>query len=609
MSIINLVENTEKSEFYPTPDELCDRMLAGIDWKMVRTVLEPSAGKGNILKALARAWRGTHYEGQSVDYIEIDANLREVLKYQFSDTHKDELRDLQRGVTPVKFEKRYDGRYTYYDHEKREYKTITDAETLDKLNAYEYQLHGFFDENTLHLVHDDFLTFEPFNQYDLIVMNPPFSNGDMHLLKALEIQKRGGSIVCLLNAETIRNPYTESRKRLVKLLDEYDAQIEYIENAFSSAERKTGVEVALIRVCIPDNCGNEESIYERLVKSEHYEEPDFSECTEIEMTDYIEAIVNRYKVEVKAGIELIYTYKRMLPYLCSGFGTDDFYDKQPIIGLNCGRHDSKEMTVNRYVRLVRLKYWKSLLTNEKFIGKLTSELQSEYRNRVTSYAEYDFSKFNIQQLVVEMHSRVKSGIEDAIGKMYDKLTQEHTYYPECSNNRHYYNGWTTNKAWKIGKKVIIPSASIFSSWDKQPRTYEAYCILADIERILNYFDGNMTADIDLNSILERSFRNGITANIQTKFFKVTFYKKGTVHLTFTCPELIDRFNIYAAQQRKWLPPSYGKKTYEQMSSEEQAVVDEFQGKEAYAKVLNRSDYYLTSPTEQTAQNNLLMLAG
>lgn len=67
----------------------------------------------------------------------------------------------------------------------------------------------------------------------------------------------------------------------------------------------------------------------------------------------------------------------------------------------------------------------------------------------------------------------------------------------------------------------------------------------------------------------------ITKNIPCKFFDVTFYKKGTVHIVFKCPELIDRFNIYAAQQRGWLPPCYGKKKYKDMDEEEKAVIDSF----------------------------------
>lgn len=36
------------TEFYPTPSELIDKMLAKVSFENVRSVLEPSAGKGDI---------------------------------------------------------------------------------------------------------------------------------------------------------------------------------------------------------------------------------------------------------------------------------------------------------------------------------------------------------------------------------------------------------------------------------------------------------------------------------------------------------------------------------------------------------------------------------
>lgn len=105
--------------------------------------------------------------------------------------------------------------------------------------------------NEIRVVHDNFLTMHTSKHYDLIVMNPPFNEGDKHLLKALEMQQNGGQVVCLLNAETIRNPYSNTRKDLVRKLKEYDASIEYVQNAFRDAERKTDVEVAIVKVKIP----------------------------------------------------------------------------------------------------------------------------------------------------------------------------------------------------------------------------------------------------------------------------------------------------------------------------------------------------------------------
>ena len=35
-------------DYYPTPESLLEKITAGIDWIIVTSVLEPSAGKGNI---------------------------------------------------------------------------------------------------------------------------------------------------------------------------------------------------------------------------------------------------------------------------------------------------------------------------------------------------------------------------------------------------------------------------------------------------------------------------------------------------------------------------------------------------------------------------------
>ena len=76
------------------------------------------------------------------------------------------------------------------------------------------------------------------------------------------------------------------------------------------------------------------------------------------------------------------------------------------------------------------------------------------------------------------------------------------------------------------------------------------------------------------------------------YFTITIYKKGTCHIEFTNEELLKKINIFGSQQKGWLPPCYGKKKYEDMTTEEQAVIDDFQGKEEYDKVYANPDYYL-----------------
>ena len=122
-----------------------------------------------------------------------------------------------------------------------------------------------------------------------------------------------------------------------------------------------------------------------------------------------------------------------------------------------------------------------------------------------------------------------------------------------------------------------------------------------MKRILNFLDGHMSAEVDSWNMLDYYFKVGDTKNIPMKYFKATFYKKGTVHLVFTCPELIERFNIYVAQNKTWLPPNYGKVKYTDMTAEEKTVVDNFQGEAAYNEVMKKASYYLAPVTDNQMQ--------
>lgn len=560
-NVLDLVENAQTSEFYPTPPELVQKMLEGIDFDCIGTILEPSAGKGDILKEIAIEENDGYYRHFDVDCIEIDPNLRQILKYNFSEERRIELGD----------------------------------------NRYRPELKTFF-ENGIHIVHDDFLTYQSYKRYDLIILNPPFSEGDKHLYKALQMQERyGGAIVCLLNAQTVKNPHTRLQLEVAQMLKKYNAQIEYIENAFATAERKTGVEAALVKVNI-ERKYEESDIYNKMKAAERVDEFTQQDCTELEIGDFIKAMVSMYNVEVRSGLELIRQYKALSPHILTSFDADRAYN-DPILKLSLGDHELK--SENSYLQKVRSKYWKALLSNKKFIGKLTSSLQERYRSEVERLENYEFSEFNILTLATEMNTFIKSGIEEEALKMFRKLTIEHTC-GEFSKNVHYFNGWTTNKACKIEKKVILPCYGVFSSWCYSTNHLDAGAArsyLEDIERVLNYFDGAMSREVSSWDIITQSFKFGITKNIQLKYFTVTFYKKGTVHIVFNCPELIKRFNIYAAQNKNELPPSYGKKSYSEMTPSEKAVIDDFQGKEDYAKVLERADYYLAPITK----SNTLMI--
>lgn len=585
-------------QFYPTPPSIAEKMLAGLDFTYIRSVLEPSAGKGDLIQALMRKYLVSRYShgdrDLDIDACEIDPYLRQILKYNFS---QEKLNEIQEQRDPFR---------------RLSYSQLTQAQRVES-NRLENEA-DMIRKAGLHIVHDDFLTYRTYKRYQLILMNPPFADGDKHLLKAIEMQRGGGMVICLLNAETIRNPYTTTRQVLKKRLDELGATVEFIENAFSrDAERHASVDVAIIKVTVPVPMEAEEStIWERMKRAQEAEVVHDAEIHDLVAGDYIERAIQYYNTEVAATMELVKEYMALVPYMGRTLNPKESFDKMPILTLTVGDDNYiRGFDLNKYLRTVRLKYWSALLSNKEFTGKLTSELQKTYRENVDRMANYEFSAFNIKQIAVEMNASITKGVKEAIIDLFEKMTAEHSWYPECSQNIHYFTGWATNKAHKVGKKVILPTYVFEYSYRTSGREFcknTAYAVISDLEKVFDYLGGKRPEGYDLSARLAWA-EQGSLRNIELAYFKVDFFKKGTIHIKFL-PEampLVDRLNIYAAKNRNWLPPSYGRAAYKNMSKEEKAVVDSFHGDgsegsgaQMYTQVMSQSAFYLADPATQSA---------
>ena len=520
-------------EFYPTPPKLIDKMLDGIEFKNIYTVLEPEAGAGGICDAINKK-----------------------LKYARN----------------------------AYSNDKDEYRGDIDCIEIDN------DLRGILKNKNYRVVHDDFLTYRSMKKYDLIIMNPPFSEGDRHLTKAIEIQEtHGGAVVCILNAETLKNPRTNLRKTLIRRLDELGAGIEYSDGEFENAERKTSVEIAMIKIAVPEKTGS--LILDRLDKAKERQNGDFTDPTAVTSGNFINAIIEKYNYETDAGVNLIQEYMRLCPYMMYGIGEESVYNRS-ILKLEIDSNNGKENLINDYVRLTRLKYWRALFSHKEFTDSLPSNLQSELYSRIEEMENYEFSYHNIMEMRIELNTKTMRSIEDTILNLFDSLSQKHTWYDETSKNIRYFNGWKTNKAHKINKKVIMPFCTT-ERWDnKFSYRYEVRNRLEDIEKSLAFLDCGETPgdDISLRDKLDAAEKRQISQNIEFKYFKVTFYKKGTCHLTFKNDRLLEKFNIFGSQRKGWLPPCYGRKRKDDMTAEEKAVVDSFGGD--YAEVMRDIKYYI-----------------
>ena len=463
-------------QHYPTPEKLAFKMFDKLDKKTYKKVLEPSAGKGDLIESF--------------------------LKWHRSRKAKVFL-----------------GRQEFYLNTNNDPKIDAveiDTNLIALLRGKNYRVVGY-----------DFLEFNTFEKYDLIIMNPPFRYGAEHLLKAIELLEDGGEIVCILNAETLRNDYTEKRKVLKDKLEKYEASIEYIEEAFLESERKTDVEIAVVYLNIPQK-ESKSRIFDNLKKD--YQQRQATEKNELrERKNEIDTLIDYYNLEVNSLLTLIEEY-----FSLQNISLIDT-DLTSTIKLNCVTYNNlalkQDELINECLRLTRIKYWKHLFASKSIATILTSSKKEELDRTLNKFGDYEFNKFNVLQLRSDLFEQLVSNVDESIMKMFDYLSQEFSL--EKTGNIHYFNGWKTNKSWKIGKKVILPLYAMDNWGSGNIISLNAIEKLSDVFKALAYLDGKTFDYNSMNKICELAESNQQFKNVELEYAKLDFYKKGTVHIKFT----------------------------------------------------------------------------
>lgn len=476
------------TDFFPTPAGVIEKMikpymrrnpgLAG------RTVLEPSAGKGDIANYINPPDRPLYAPSIPLDCIECDFDLAAILK-----------------------------------------------------------------ENRHSIVGYDFLGFRPAKMYDLIVMNPPFSRGAEHLLHAWDILE-GGDIVCLLNEETINNPCTKRRKLLAEIVAEH-GEVEYLGACFDTAERKTGVRVAMVRLHKESEDKYRHMFEQAGMRHEermNVEGPDMKNLPA--RRDLVSAIVTQYgealdiyREMLALGAKLNATLKGVRGHDesgCPGEGyvTENLFDSSFSRGYN---NFAEGLTRDAWQYVVNLAGLDQLMT---------ARVRKEFSREIEGAKTLAFDKDNIFALIEGLMRNVEKIQRDALTEVFEYLTR---YYDE---NREYVEGWKTNDRWKIKRKFILPQVVEFS-FDRFSMSFYRNQEIRDIDRVLCALEGRKIENIlTIEGALRQSFAGEDVGRAECEFFHLKYYKKGTVHFLFKDEALWERFCIEAAKGKEWLPYDY-----------------------------------------------------
>lgn len=393
------------------------------------------------------------------------------------------------------------------------------------------------------IVGNDFLEFEPDTNYDYIIMNPPFDNWDEHLLKAWEIAKNT-TIVCLLNAETVKNPYTAKRKVLKAIIDEFGT-VEYIENGFTNAERKTNVETALVRL-------------KKVTKQTQYFH-DFEEEQERVYEELNETALARPD---KLG-NIIEDFKRaneMYAQWVALINKADRVAKQYISypkGFEiASKSSNKNEALQEYADELRGAVWQSIFKAMNMEQFMTAKVLDSFQEKMKTQKNIAINKKNIEMFIEVLFQNSGSILEDSILNTFDYLTKNY------KDNRFSVEWWAHNEAYMVGKKFVLPAVVTYDNkWNKRFEIWYScfYKNLEDIDKALCYLTG--TPYKNCRTIL-KALNDAIGSwetKCQSEFFDIVFYKKGSGHFTFRSGKVWSDFNIRATKSKGWLPPNMEEK--------------------------------------------------
>jgi hypothetical protein len=397
------------------------------------------------------------------------------------------------------------------------------------------------------------ITAEQVSHVDLIVMNPPFSADEAHILHAWQIAPPGCEIVALANWNTVCDEYVHRltqrtssglKKQLAKLIEGYGSK-ENLGECFSTAERPTRVSVGMVRLTRPG---------QRVSGADEFDGfflgPDDIEAQGEGLIPYRRSrdIVNRYVEACRIFDEQVEAGVRLRSVLDGFFGKD--------LGLQV-TIEGQAVTRNRFRKDLQKQAWKHVF--DEFLPQqmATSQLAKDINRFVEDQSKIPFTERNIYRMLQIVAGTQEQRIDRAVEEAIDELTR---YTKE---NRYGIEGWATNTGYMLNQRFIRPYMAelAYSNPGKvRIKTYGGqWDEIQDLIKALCFITGRPIEEVRTpEQINENQYWPGDWYD--WGFFLFRPYKKGTVHFEFKDQEVWAALNArYARIKGQVLPEQIRRK--------------------------------------------------
>lgn len=396
------------------------------------------------------------------------------------------------------------------------------------------------------------ITSEQVSHVNLIVMNPPFSNADKHILHAWNIAPEGCEIIALCNWETINNDRGYSRSELNSKIANYGEAIN-LKNCFSTAERITNVEVGLVRLFKP-------VISESLNFDDFYldSDTDIQESAVISFNE-IKAVVNTYIAAVKCFDKVEAVAAELKAFTNVTFVGKELengkYETHELsfgsgISFKTSYNENEIITKDAFSRAFQKKCWNYIFDRVNIQKYVTKGVMEDINVFINNRKNYPFTVRNISKMLDIIIGTRESTMNKAIVEAIDNFTK-HTH-----ENRYGVEGWKTNEAHLLNKKFICNWISEVSYRGELKLRSGRVDEITDLMKAICYIVGKNFDDIPSHWDISKNYIKPNTW-YDWGFFEFKLYKKGTGHFKFKDENVWEILNrTYAKIKGQVLPEKF-----------------------------------------------------
>ena len=405
------------------------------------------------------------------------------------------------------------------------------------------------------VIADDFLTItsDMISHVDMIVMNPPFSCEEDHVLHAYEIAPDGCEIISLCNSSMLDKAFYRNAKReKIKELIELYGDKERLGNVFSTAERKTDVDVSVIRLYKPKNNDDEWQDY----YFDATEDTPEAQADGLITYDFVRDCVNRYVGAVRMFDDVMDASKR-INSLTSAIGAGDIrFGATLTIG-----NTSTAITKDQYKKALQKKAWQWLFDKFKMDKYLTRKVREDINAFVERQINIPFTMKNIYRMVEMIVGTHADRMQRVLIEAFDKIC---SFSAENSTAG---EKWKTNSDYKINKRFIVPA---ICDYDARFSSLSPYVSIRyngygeEIEDVIKALCCLTGKDYNEQTPLRQFCYDvkpewGQWIEMSNGFFRIRGYKKGTMHFEFLDEDIWHKFNYEVAKVKGWQLPKERKK--------------------------------------------------